>query len=280
MSTVRSQQSSCLCSCCNGFSCNPILLPAIYVPNCTLTQCLAQCQVTYSQCRINQYYDRISAECRSVSTPQYICRCQCCKIGSTSCVPSYVGSAVSFLCNIESCSIACANQYPNLCASDHLGQTQGSCVGPVTTTTTLAPWSGNTCSCACCNTGSFCSPVYVGTISDYRCTSGTCTQVCQNQYPSKCPYWSNLGQVVGTCTSSTNENIRCKCQCCGTNGCLNFELIHSQDCRMCDSMCRSRSPCTINDPITYSCIRNNAKVFLPSFIFLFSINFSIVFIIK
>ncbi|CAF4615695.1 unnamed protein product, partial [Rotaria magnacalcarata] len=43
---------------------------------------------------------------------------------------------------------------------------------PPLTTTTVSLWLGNTCSCMCCRTGSYCSPMNVGTTLALQCSSG------------------------------------------------------------------------------------------------------------
>ncbi|CAM4780953.1 unnamed protein product [Rotaria magnacalcarata] len=302
LAIVRAQQSPCFCSCCSGISCNPTFLPTIYVHNCTLERCIVQCRDTYVQCRGNQPTTVISVQCGPTAIPQYTCRCDCCKTGSPFCSVSYIGNAITFICAVESCSIACANQYPHICVANQVGQTQGTCMSPLTSmstsstttttttltttppppppTTTVSLWLGNTCSCMCCRTGSYCSPMNVGTTLALQCSSGACTQACQNQYPALCPVFSNIGQTIGTCISGTDGNTICKCNCCSGIGCMNYETITNDGCFMCDSMCRHHSPCIKPDHVTHVCYRSNAKLSLPWFTFIFIMNFSIFLIIQ
>ncbi|CAF1023163.1 unnamed protein product [Adineta steineri] len=141
-----------------------------------------------------------------VRAQQYSCRCDCCNTGSASCSTSYVGTSIAYTCASDSCSISCALQYPSQCVTNQNGQTQGQCVGLITTTTTTTtitsgPWLGNTCSCMCCQSGSGCSPTYVGITSASQCSTTACTQACQARYPSVCPSLFLLGQTQGTCTN-------------------------------------------------------------------------------
>ncbi|CAF3149079.1 unnamed protein product [Rotaria sp. Silwood2] len=283
LTNVRAQQHSCLCSCCRNLSCNLIPLPPIYVQTCTLLSCLAQCQATYPKCRENYPYNLISAQCNSTTIPSFGCRCDCCNTGFPSCSPSYVGNSLAFVCNIHSCSISCATQYPNLCSVNHHGQAQGTCSGLVTipstltttsVVTTVDPWLGNTCSCKCCQTGFHCLPTYVGITSAYQCSSGACTQACQRRYPLSCPSLSNYGQVNGTCVSGTSGNTICRCGCCSTNGCINYDISIHGNCAMCNSVCRQQSPCTKPDQVTQTCYTNKAKLPLPWLIFILTMNFS------
>ena len=287
LTTIEAQQNSCLCSCCTGQSCNLALLPTVYVQYCTLEICIARCRATYSQCQENHPYGQISVQCGlNITAPQYNCKCDCCNTGSNLCLPSYVGNTLTYSCQPGACSIACSNQFPYQCVSNQNGQTQGTCLGSLTTTsvtTTVAPWLGNVCSCMCCQTGSYCSPTYVGATSAYQCSSTDCTQACRNSYPSSCPSYSNIGRTDGICLSSTGGNIRCNCRCCGTNGCVNDYLIStSGSCGTCDSMCRQYTVCPNTNQVTYTCSvnNNNAKTFHTSMISILIMIFSTFFIIS
>jgi hypothetical protein len=282
LTIVRAQQSPCSCSCCTGLSCTSVSLPTVYVQYCTLETCLAQCRATYSQCQVPLPYGQVSAQCGSNIGPQYYCRCDCCNTGSTSCSPSFVGYALVYSCQTGACSIECNRQYSSQCVVTQNGQTQGTCIGLITTTstiTTIGPWLGNTCSCMCCQTGSYCSPTYVGTTSASQCSSTTCTQACRTRYPSSCPSSTSIGQTMGTCTSTTTGNTRCKCYCCGTNGCINYDINTSGDCSTCDSSCRVQAPCINTQQVTQTCTFNNKARRLKQFslrwvIFIITILFS------
>lgn len=280
---VRAQQNSCSCSCCRGVSCNPTLLPTVYVSYCTLEKCIEQCRSTYSQCQVSYPSGIIIAQCSSTSVPQFSCRCDCCNTGSASCVPTNVGNSLAYLCQTGACSISCSNQYPTVCVANQNGQTQGTCIAAITSTTTrtttvtatIGPWLGNTCACTCCSTGSYCSPTYVGVTSASQCLPEACTQACRNRFPSTCSASSLIGQTLGTCISDYSGNTRCRCNCCGTNGCINYDVSTNGGCTLCDSTCRFRSPCINTYAVTQTCSFSNGKA-LPSWmisIFLISILF-------
>ncbi|CAF1157240.1 unnamed protein product [Adineta steineri] len=216
-------------------------------------------------------------QCTSSIAQQYSCQCNCCNTGSASCSPSYVGTSVAYTCASGSCSISCAQQYPSQCISNQNGQTQGQCMGPITTTTTtttVGPWLGNTCSCMCCQSGSSCTPTYVGITSASQCSLTACNQACQIRYPSVRPSLYILGQTSGTCTGSTTSGTtRCACSCCGTNGCFNHDIRTNEGCTTCNSLCQSQSQCTNPSQVTQTCYLNNAKTFHPWIIFILSIIF-------
>ena len=283
LASVRAQQYPCSCSCCNFQSCTPSPLPTVYVTYCTVDTCNVQCRATYPQCQVTAPYGQISAQCGATNVQLYNCRCECCNTGSPTCSPLYVGNSLAYTCQPGACSISCANQYPSQCVSNQNGQTQGTCTGFVTTTTTtttVGPWLGNSCSCMCCQTGSFCSPTYVGTTSASFCSATSCTQACQTRYPTTCPYLSTIGQTSGTCTSSTTGNTRCACRCCGTTGCLDYDIRTNEGCTTCDSMCRSQNQCSNTYQVTQTCYtNNNTKMTQPWILFILTMTFSTFFII-
>jgi hypothetical protein len=276
LTSIRAQQNSCSCSCCTGLSCNPTSLPTVYVQSCTLQSCLAQCRATYSQCQGTHSYDYLAAQCISNVVPQFNCRCDCCNTGYASCSPSYVGDSRAYLCATGSCSISCREQYPYQCKADQTGQTQGTCIGFITstattttTTTTTGPWLGNTCTCTSCPTCSSCPPAYVGVTSASYCSSAACTQACQNKYPPSCSTVSNINQTSGTCISNTGGNTFCSCRCCSTNRCIDYRINTNGGCAMCDSTCRQYTPCDNTAPvIVQTCSTNDAKTFIPWMIFI------------
>lgn len=303
VTSIRAQQP-CSCSCCARFLCNPTQLPTLYIQTCTLENCLGHCRGVYSQCRVNYPYGILSAQCGPPSTLQYLCRCDCCNTGSASCTPSYVGYAVAYLCKAESCSVACANRYPNLCVASHIGQTVGTCfihsgattlsstasmctppatcippLKPTTALTTL-PWTQDTCSCTCCASGSHCSPIYVGGVSACQCSSESCTQACHSRYPAQCPASPSIGQTIGTCINGLSGNILCKCSCCTASGCLFYDATVSEKCSMCEAACKQNAPCVNRDQISYTCLCNDAKLLFPWFIFVVLMNFSTFFMFK
>ncbi|CAF1135160.1 unnamed protein product [Adineta steineri] len=282
---VRAQQYPCSCSCCSTPSCTPTVLPTVYASSCTTDACLLQCRASYTLCQVNPPNGQIIAQCLSSTVQQYSCRCDCCNTGSASCSVFNVGTSVAYTCASGSCSISCAQQYPSQCVSNQNGQTQGQCMGPITTTTTtttVGPWLGNTCSCMCCQSGSSCTPTYVGITSASQCSLTACNQACQIRYPSVCPSLYILGQTSGTCTSSTTSGTtQCACNCCGTTGCFNYTMRTNEGCTACNSLCQSQSQsqCPNTFQVTHICSLNNAKIFHPWIIFILSIIFFNFFVI-
>jgi hypothetical protein len=257
-------QYQCSCSCCLGQSCQPTLVGNVNVQNCSAELCLAQCRCTYSQCSAtNAFYGQVLSQCLSTIVNQYSCQCLCCNTGSVTCTPIFVG-----------CSIACTDQYPAQCVSNQYGQTVGTCSGTVTTTTaitTVAPWLGNICSCLYCPSGYSClSNTLVGVTSVSQCSSSDCTLACQNRYPVTCTT-AYLSQISGVCLIQTSGRTRCKCNCCSTTGCIDYELNTNDTCTSCYSKCQQVSPCVYSTtrPITYTCATNNSiikKFSFPVFI--------------
>jgi hypothetical protein len=283
LANVRAQQSPCSCSCCNFQGCTPSPLPTVYVPYCTSDTCTAQCRAAYPQCQVTYPYGQISAVCGTTAVQLYSCRCDCCNTGSATCLPSTIGTSIAYTCQTASCSISCNDQYPSQCVSNQNGQTQGTCTGPITTTsstTTVGPWLGNTCSCSCCQTGSSCLPTYVGITSASLCSSTACTQACQIRYPSFCPSLYQIGQTSGTCSSTTTGNTRCACRCLGATGYLDYNIVTNGGCITCDSVCRSQLPCISTTQVTYTCSTSNAKTSHPWIILILTITFSNFFVIN
>ncbi|CAF1273400.1 unnamed protein product [Adineta ricciae] len=270
------ESQTCSCSCCNTYPCTPIPQQSIYLSACTTDMCAMQCRALYTQCQ-SSYPNTIVAQCSASNVQLYSCRCECCNTGSVTCLPTYIGNSVSYTCQVGSCSISCANQYSTQCISNANGQTLGTCTGPITTTTTtttIGPWLGNTCSCSCCQTGSYCTPVNVGITSASQCLTTSCTQACQARYPSMCPSNYALGVTSGTCTSSsTSGTNRCTCHCCGTTGCQDYTIRTNEVCTTCYSLCQAQSPCLNSYQVTYNCYLNHAQRLHSQFSFIFTISF-------
>ncbi len=276
---VRTQQDLCSCSCCVGQFCIPVLLGTFNIQSCLTEICRSYCRNSYLQCQTDYPNGQLVAQCSSTVSPLYNCQCDCCSIGSALCSPVFVGYSTAYTCQPGACSISCSAQYPNQCVSNQNGQTNGTCIGAITTTTTTTTtttsaittttvsgattsWLGNTCSCMCCQSGPTCSPnIYVGDTSASQCLSTTCTEACQNRYPSFCPLISLLGQTNGTCRIQNTGNTRCRCQCCATNGCSSYEINTNGDCISCYSMCRQNLPCGNTNNVTESCESNKSMQF-------------------
>ena len=258
-------QSPCSCSCCLGQNCQPTIVGTVYPQNCTTELCLAQCRCSYTQCLSSQPYGQVLAQCTSPMNQMYNCQCQCCNTGTATCLPQFVGVASSYSCQPGACSIACKDQYPFQCVSNQNGQTQGTCTGLMTTTTTMtttafSPWLGNVCSCTFCQAGSFCpSNLVLGIASASQCSSTACVQACQNRYSRACPSTLYSGQVSGVCVSQTGGNIKCRCNCCGGTGCLDYELSANGTCTSCNAVCQQYSPCPNSFSATYTCASNRAR---------------------
>ncbi|UJR32334.1 hypothetical protein I4U23_019797 [Adineta vaga] len=274
---IRAQQYPCSCSCCNTYMCTPTTQPITYVSTCTSEVCAAQCRAIYPQCQGTYPNTQVIAQCGTSYIQLYNCRCECCSTGSATCTPSYIGTSVAYTCQPGACSISCSRQYPSQCISNENGQTQGTCTGLITTTsttTTIGPWLGNTCSCMCCQTGSYCTTTNVGITSASQCSTTACTQACQIRYPSVCPSIYSLGQTSGTCTSGSNSgNTRCACRCCGSDGCLNYDIRTNEVCTTCNSLCQSQTQCRNSYQVTYTCYLNDAKRLHSKFIFILILTF-------
>lgn len=250
-------QNQCSCSCCLGQACQPSLVGSVNVQNCSAEMCIAQCRCTYPQCSATSpSFGQILSQCLSTITTQFTCQCLCCNTGSPICSPIFVGYTTAYSCQIGACSIACSVQYPAQCVANQYGQTAGSCTGPLTTTTaitTIAPWLGYLCSCIYCPSGYSCSSnTLVGVTSVSQCSSSDCTLACQNHYPLTCTT-SYLSQISGVCLIQGSARIRCKCNCCGSAGCVDYELNTNDTCTSCYSKCQQVSPCMNTRPITYTC---------------------------
>jgi hypothetical protein len=262
---IRAQYlNQCACSCCLGQSCPAVVVGMVNVQNCSADICLAQCRCTYPQCAANPPYGQLLTQCTN-PVNAFTCQCLCCNTGSSACTPTFVGYATvyQYQCQISACSIACAAQYPAQCVANANGQTQATCLGLVTTTTamtTIAPWLGNICSCLYCQSGYTCtSNLLVGVTSVSQCSSSDCTSACQNRYPITCST-SYLSQISGVCLVTANAKTRCKCNCCGTYGCVDYDLTINDTCTSCYSRCAQVSPCMNSRPPTYTCTANQPKI--------------------
>ena len=265
---VRTQQDLCSCSCCTGQSCIPSFIGAFYMPSCTTETCRLYCRQSYpQQCPSIDLNGQVLPLCSSNTStipPLYNCRCDCCKSNFATCTPFFVGYSTAYICDSSACSISCSAQYPDQCrSSDRPAQTNGTCVSPITTTSTTVlttttstvtgSWLGNNCLCMCCQSGPDCSPnIQVGTTTAPQCSLSACTAACQTQYPAACPSLAYLGKTNGTCTNQNNGRTRCQCQCCGTNGCPSYDIYTNEDCASCAVLCPQQSPCG-NTNVTFSC---------------------------
>jgi hypothetical protein len=254
-------QNQCSCACCLGQTCAPIIVGTVSVQNCSAEMCLAQCRCQYYQCgATSPSYGQVLSQCLTTPVTLYSCQCLCCNAGNIQCTPTFVGLASAYLCQPSACSIACFSQYPAQCLSNQYAQTVGTCVGPVTTTTamtTVAPWLGYLCSCLYCPSGYTCSSnTLLGVTSVSQCSSSDCTEACQSRYPYTCTT-AYLSQVSGVCLTQGIGRIRCKCNCCGSSGCIDYELTTNDTCTSCYSRCQQVSPCVNSRPVTYSCTNNS-----------------------
>lgn len=263
------QQDLCHCSCCIGQSCIPNYVGATSVLSCTSELCRMYCRYSYAQCQVDSSNGQIIPQCSSNSTtinPLYNCRCDCCQTGSPACTPNFVGYSTAYLCQSSACSISCAVQYPSQCISNQNGQTNGLCLGPITTTTTLAPTTVSTsggsgssyrCSCLCCQSGPNCSPnSEVGITFAGECTSSACTTACQNQYSTACPSNYYLGCTNGVCRGLSSTTNQCGCQCCGLTGCPTYNVYTNAGCASCATLCSQR--CNYTNPLTITCDSNGS----------------------
>lgn len=262
LTTTTQGQYPCTCNCCLGQSCQPSFISYAYASACTTSSCLQACSNRYYQCVAQSPFGQASGTCTSFFTTAplsgpYSCRCDCCNLNSSSCLPSLVGYTTAYTCSSEACSIRCSNQYSLLCVSSDTGQTQGTCQGYTTTstsTTTTGPWLANNCSCYCCQSGPYCTTnVPVGIASSSYCSTYACTLACQAQYPSLCPATSTVGQTNGRCLTSTTGSTQCKCNCCGTNGCNSFNIYTNGECTSCLSLCQQQTQCVNVYQTTYTC---------------------------
>ena len=163
LNTARFQTYHCSCSCCLGQGCSASQLSEIvYAQHCTDASCLEACKARYYQCNVLTQYGQAFGKCLKATTPitmsttahsisiggPYLCRCNCCNTGSYLCTPVFVGSTNAFSCYVSTCSIACTQQYPNVCVNNQFGQTQGTCVG-MSTSTPTTPNGSLRCGCIC-----------------------------------------------------------------------------------------------------------------------------------
>jgi hypothetical protein len=272
-------QNQCECSCCSGQSCQPSIVGSVTVPNCTAEICLANCRCTYPQCAANPPYGQLLSRCIN-PIDRYTCRCSCCRTNSGPCMATLLGFATGYHCDTSACSIACYNQYSNQCMFDPYTQMQGTCDGPVTTTTpmtTVAPWLGNICSCLYCQSGYTCtSNVLVGITSAPQCSASDCTTACHNRYPTTnlCST-SYLNQINGVCLAEGNARTRCKCNCCGLYGCVDYEVNTNDTCPSCYGRCTQVVPCVNSRPITYTCTADQSRITVSFFLLVTSLMLTI-----
>ncbi|CAF1232193.1 unnamed protein product [Rotaria sordida] len=257
-------QNRCSCSCCLGQYCQPTIVGTVTVQNCSTETCLTQCRCSYPQCAANYPYGQLFAQCSSPVYTLFNCECSCCNTGLFTCIPTFVGFTTAYVCQVSLCSVKCREEYPTQCVSNENGQTQGRCTGPLTTTTTstaITPWLGTLCSCSYCQSGYTClSNLLLGVTSASECSSSACIQACQNQYLSTCPTATYLNQINGVCLTEIKGRTRCKCNCCGGSGCIEYELNTNETCTSCYAKCQQVSPCTSTLPVTYACTLNKSMI--------------------
>lgn len=262
-------QQSCQCRCCIGQNCQSTIVGITDLNNCTTDACLRHCRCTYPQCFYNYPLGQSIGECSPPTQPTYRCQCNCCNTGTFSCIPTIVGYATATICDNSACSISCFSQFPGICVNDLNGRTQGICIGQLSTTSTITPitlpsaWLGNLCYCNFCQSTSACfSPVSLGFASAAQCSSAACTQACQARFTvNNCPLTTipYVNQIAGTCAAESIGNIRCDCECCDRNSCLNYEIRRNGTCSNCQGHCQSSSPCSIGALVTSKCTINHSS---------------------
>ncbi|UJR24191.1 hypothetical protein I4U23_027157 [Adineta vaga] len=225
-------------------------------------------------------YGQSTGQCLSATTVtpingSFVCRCDCCNTGSATCSPVLIGYSTAFSCSSASCSVSCSSTYPLVCISNENGQTQGTCQGLTTTTTTVSSWLGYPCSCYCCQWNSYCNPTtFVGNTSSTLCSTYTCSSACQQQYSSLCPLSTSIGQTLGQCLTISNGSTRCQCTCCGSIACLDYDIYTNSDCTTCPLMCSLYTKCANTYQTTYLCYTNSTYRQQFSILFLIFIIFN------
>lgn len=175
----------------------------------------------------------------------YPCSCSCCF--GRGCQPTLLaGSVQAQQCSDASCLAACKARFYQCTAPSTDGQAIGKCLTATTTTTTSSPMLGGpySCRCNCCNTGSYqCIPTAVGLTNAYTCDVAACSIACSKQYPSVCVNNQN-GQTQGTCLGTSmstptipSGSVRCGCTCTGSSGMQSYEMVSSNGCSSCASLC-------------------------------------------
>ena len=260
---IQGQTYPCSCSCCLGLNCQVVSFPNVNAYYCSSGSCLQACGTQYPQCRQSSPYGVASAQCLTNTGGPYSCQCNCCNTGYNNCTTALIGYTTAYSCDTGSCSISCNMIYPSMCVSNQNGQTQGICVGLTTSTvsTSLSTlYLGNPCSCYCC-LGIGCLPLSnIVNTSALQCSTYACTQACQVTYPSICPSSSLLGQTNGLCSNPTSGNIQCQCNCCGSNGCFNYNINTNGACISCSTLCQQRTQCLNIYSATYTCINSSTAV--------------------
>ena len=261
VTSIEAQMYPCSCSCCLGASCQVVPFPNVYAYYCSSDSCLQACSTQYPQCRQSSPYGQASAQCLTTTGGPYSCQCNCCNSGSVSCAPTLIGYTTAYSCDTASCSISCNMKYPTVCISNQNGQTQATCLGTTTAvSTTTIPWQGNGCSCLCC-LGANCLPLSViGNTSTSQCSTLACTQACQTNYPTLCPSSPLLGASIGLCTNVTTGATQCSCNCCGLNGCLNYNVYTNGICSSCSTQCLQQTQCLNSNTGSYTCTNPSTAV--------------------
>lgn len=184
LNIIYVESYQCSCSCCFGQGCQATQLPNfVDAQECTDASCLKACKDRYYQCNVTPPNGQAIGKCLTTTTTTasstilggpYLCECRCCNTGTYMCTPSYVGNTNAFSCQVGSCSIACTQQYPNICVNNQFGQTQASCLGTITSTATV-PVGSTRCGCSCQGTSGF---HYYEVTTTSGC--GACSTACQS----------------------------------------------------------------------------------------------------
>jgi len=181
-----------------------------------------------------------------VRIQSYPCSCSCC-LGQGCQASQLLGTVDAQYCTDASCLDACKARHYECNIFPPYGQAIGKCL-TATTTTTNSPITGGPypCQCNCCNTGTYlCTPSLVGYTNAYSCQVGACSIACTKQYPTICVN-NQYGQTQGSCLGITTStatipggSVRCGCFCSGSSGSHNYEMITTNGCSSCDTVCRS-----------------------------------------
>jgi len=260
-------QNQCTCRCCLGQSCSAALQGTVSVNNCSADACLSQCRCTYPQCAGNYPYGLLLSECVK---PLYSCQCLCCLSTTSQCTPTFVGYASTYACDLATCGVECYKQYPTQCGTGPFTGLSASCAGLATTastTTTASTWLGYACSCYYCPSSFNCgtSGTFIGVASATGCSSNECTLACQNRFPTSICATTYISLISGHCLTETTGRTQCKCNCCGTSACIDYELSTNTTCSTCSSKCSQFSPCTNTRQVTYTCTTSSTtRIFYSS----------------
>ncbi|CAF1053037.1 unnamed protein product [Didymodactylos carnosus] len=132
--TTTTQQFNCRCDCCNtGSTCSLNAIGTSTAWSCSPQACTIACYQQYPYVCVSSSLGQTSGQCTGLATTtaapnSYRCSCKCCNNGQL-CTTYQVGTTVAQECSPNSCAEQCRKQYPQICASSPLGQTQGICLG-------------------------------------------------------------------------------------------------------------------------------------------------------